>query len=135
MSDTTYITTVGSFGYLRNRKAIEDGAMKGLTVPPLVDYLPEGSQVELDPDSDHTKKLVASGAIEIPGASAERRKAELQAELDRLNAERDALNARLAPADLKGKALDDALEAAGLSTEGSADEKRARLAEATPPSA
>ena len=32
-------------------------------------------------------------------------------------------------ADLKGKALDDALDKAGLSKSGSADEKRARLAE------
>lgn len=33
------------------------------------------------------------------------------------------------PADLKGQALDDALETAGLPKSGTADEKRARLAE------
>lgn len=42
-------------------------------------------------------------------------------------------------AGLKGKALDEALTAAGLSTSGSADDKRARLAEhqadGTPPDA
>lgn len=44
-------------------------------------------------------------------------------------AEEPAETTAVDPADLKGKALDEALTAAGLPTSGKADEKRARLAE------
>jgi hypothetical protein len=137
MAEKTYITRVGSFGHLKNREVVEKAAMEGRTVPALVDYLPLGSEVKLDPSHPLTKKAHESGAIELPGESSERRKSELEQELERLKAREEQLKGELGsgdPSQLKGEALDQALRDAGLSTEGKADEKRARLAAAqTPP--
>lgn len=90
------------------------------------DIFEASSQEEYD-------RLIASDAAVDPEVAAEQtrqdlqnRRAELEAEQERIAAELGSLT----PAeDLKGKALDEALTSAGLSTDGSADEKRARLAD------
>lgn len=68
-----------------------------------------------------------------PDEANKREKADLERRRAALEAERDAIDAQLAAAvpssDLKGDALDSALASHGLSTEGKADEKRARLQE------
>lgn len=78
-------------------------------------------------------RLIAAGAAEDPDEAAKRRQEELDAAQARLDAEKAALDAQFEadkPADeLKGQALDAALVDAGLPVEGSADEKRAALAD------
>lgn len=78
-------------------------------------------------------RLIAADAAADPEVQAEQDRQDLEARRVALEAERDRIDAQLALAtpadDLKGKALDEALTAAGLSTDGTADEKRARLAE------
>lgn len=81
MAQKTYITRATSFGHLLNREAVEKGAMEGRIIPPLVEYLPEGSEVKLDSDSPQTEKLVASGALHDPsggGGFDSLKKAELE---------------------------------------------------------
>jgi hypothetical protein len=85
-------------------------------------------------------RLIEIGAALDPNAYADQERERLQAELDRIQAQKAVLDEQAAaleadastpddPSELKGKALDDALDANGLSKDGTADEKRARLAE------
>lgn len=91
-----YVTKATQFGNVTNREQVDKAAAEGRVVAPLVEYLPEGSQVDL-PDSEQTKKLVESGVIEKPGASQkaelediDARRAELQRQQDALDAEAKA---------------------------------------------
>ena len=84
-------------------------------------------------------RLVSIGAAIDPDKAKASEVEKLRARLAELESERQATEValqateqvapQLNPEDLKGKELDDALEARGLSTEGKAEEKRARLAE------
>lgn len=67
------------------------------------------------------ERHVAPDGVDLNDVRAPDVLAELSADTERILSEDEAL-------ELKGKALDEALDVAGLSKEGSADEKRARLA-------
>lgn len=89
-----YKVLATAFGNMRNRDMVEKAAMEGRTIPPLVEYIPKGETVKLDPSSEATKRALKSGAIEVPGASEERQAADLQAQLDALKTQQDALAAQ-----------------------------------------
>lgn len=91
MAEKTYTVNATRFGYVVNRDAVEKGAYEGRNVPPISEYVEKGGEVKLDPDHALTKKALASGSIEEPGASAKREQEELQAKLDALKAQQDAL--------------------------------------------
>jgi hypothetical protein len=94
MAEKTYVVRVSRLGNMLNRSAVDKAAMEGRIIPPVVEYVPQGQEVKLDPSADATKRALSSGAIEEPGASEERRKAELQAEIDRLNEQQKAIEAQ-----------------------------------------
>lgn len=81
-------------------------------------------------------RLTALGVAEDPDQVQEEAREELERRREALEAERARIDEELGrvsasdPSQLKGKELDAALEARGLSTDGKADEKRARLATA-----
>jgi predicted nucleic acid-binding Zn-ribbon protein len=85
-------------------------------------------------------RLTSLGAAIDPDKANASEAEKLRARLSELETERQQAEAKLAatesaaPAldasDLKGKELDDALDARGLSTEGKVEDKRARLSEA-----
>lgn len=83
-------------------------------------------------DQEQYDRLIEAGAAQDPEKAAEQERKDLEVRRSALEAEQARIDAQLAqttPADdLKGKALDEALSAAGLPTDGPADEKRARLA-------
>ncbi len=84
----TYVTKVSRFGYMRNRDEVERAAIGGrAAVEPIVDYLPQGSRVELA--DDLARRLLERNIIELPGASR-------KAELERLEAERADIERRQA---------------------------------------
>lgn len=86
--------------------------------------------------SEEYDRLIEIGAAEDPAEVQKRAEEELERRRDELAAQRDALDAEIGavakskPESLKGKALDDELVRRGLSTDGTAEEKRARLSEA-----
>lgn len=88
-------------------------------------------------DKREYDRLIEIGAANDPAKAVEQERAEIEERLRALEAQRADLNDRITreqsaavdPSDLKGKELDAALESRGLSTDGSADEKRARLSE------
>lgn len=88
----TYVTKVSRFGYMRNREQVEKAALNGQIVPPITEYLPQGSRVELS--EDHAKKLIDSGVIEEPGASQRAEMERLKAREAELQRQRDELNAQ-----------------------------------------
>lgn len=116
------ILTADSYDVLRDPKDASKGTEKTLARgDSFVPY-----------SDDEAERLVSSGAAVDPDkqredelAELDRRRAVLEAERDRIEGDLSSLTP---PEDLKGKQLDEALAAAGLSAEGSADEKRARLA-------
>lgn len=82
-------------------------------------------------------RLVGSGAAEDPTEvrkrareDAERRLEQLKAEQERIEQEIKGASAAKAPEKLSGRKLDEALSARALSTEGTVEEKRDRLAQA-----
>ena len=84
-------------------------------------------------------RLVANGAAVDPDKAKASEAERLRARLQELEAERQQTEVKLQatsqaapaldPSELKGKELDDALDARGLSTDGKVEEKRARLSE------
>lgn len=99
------------------------------------DYTPRRRGEVFDAiDQAEYDRLTSIGAALDPDEAQKQEYARLEAERTRLEAQRADIDAQLAaksdPSELKGKELDDALSSRGLSTEGKADEKRARLAEA-----
>lgn len=95
MALKTYTVLVSRLGVLRNREAVEAGAMEGRVIQPLVDYVEKGKSVKLDPASDATKRALDRGSIEEPGAADIRRAEELKAEMDALKVRQDALAAQM----------------------------------------
>lgn len=91
MAEKTYTVRATRYGHLKNREIVEKAAMEGRIIAPVVDYLSQGEEVKLDPSADATKRALKVGAIEEPGASQERQKAELQAQIDQLNAQQKAI--------------------------------------------
>lgn len=85
-------------------------------------------------DQAEYDRLTSLGVAEDPEQAQQRAREELDRRREQLEAEKDRLEAELAqvddsdPGQLKGKQLDAALEDRGLSTEGTAGEKRQRLA-------
>lgn len=94
MAESTYTVKVSLLGNMRNRDVVEAAALEGRIIPPVVEYVSAGTEVKLNPTSAHTKALLASGAIEVPGESAKREQEALQARMDALKAEQDALAAQ-----------------------------------------
>jgi hypothetical protein len=102
----------------------------------------EGEVFEANSQEEYDR-LIDIGAALDPDEAQKQEKAQLDERLAALDAEkaqlddrRKAIQAEAAaasadddPANLKGKALEDALDAHGLSKDGTADEKRARLAD------
>ena len=84
-------------------------------------------------------RLISIGAAVDPDKANAAEAEKLRARLAELETERQQTEVKLQateqvapqlnPDDLKGKELDDALEARGLATDGKVEEKRARLAE------
>lgn len=91
MAEKTYTVVAGRFGYVKNRDQVEKGALEGRTVPPIAEYLERGAEVKLDSDHPYTKKALASGSIEEPGASAKREREQVEARLEELKAEQARL--------------------------------------------
>lgn len=94
MAEKTYIVKATVFGHVLNRDVVDKGAMEGRVIPPVVDYVKAGEEVKLDPAADSTKKALASGTIEEPGAEDKRRGEALQAEMAALKARQAELAAQ-----------------------------------------
>lgn len=106
----------------------------------------KGEVFEAQSDAEYDRLLSFGAAID-PDKAAEAEVASLRARLEELEAERASTEAQIAaneakasedaasldPEELKGKDLDNALTERGLSKEGTAEEKRARLSEALKP--
>lgn len=79
-------------------------------------------------------RLVDSGAAEDPAELQKRAEEELESRREQLEAEKAQIDEQLkgakAPEKLSGKQLDEQLGSRGLSTDGTVDDKRARLAAA-----
>lgn len=114
----------------------------GILLPP--ETVPRTKGELFEPrDQAEYDRLTELGAAEDPEQAEQRARQELERRRQEIEVERERLDAELSrlddqdPAQLKGKALDAALEDRGLSTDGSAAEKRQRLAGAvaddTPP--
>ena len=94
MTDVDYIVKVTALGNVLNRDVVEQAALEGRTVPPVVEYLAQGEKVKLNNQSPHTKSLLKAGSIEVPGESEKRESEALQARQDELKAEQDRLAAQ-----------------------------------------
>ncbi len=94
MAEKTYIVRATRFGHMLNRSVVEKAAEEGRIVPPVVEYLEQGAEVKLDDKHRLTERALAAGDIEEPGAAEKRREAELQAELDRIKAQQEQLEAQ-----------------------------------------
>lgn len=103
-------------------------------VPPKLVQFTRGDVFEARSQEEYDRLIAAEAAVD-PEREQERQAQELRDRRDRLEAEKAQLDAQLDalpsddPSRLKGQALDRALDEAGLSKDGSADEKRARLAD------
>lgn len=93
MATETYTVKFTVLGNMLNREIVEKAVLEGRVIPPVVVYVPQGDNVELDPSSSHTKLLLEAGAVEKPGESAKREREALQARVDELKAEQDRLAA------------------------------------------
>jgi len=93
MATETYTVKITAVGNVLNRDIVEKATLEGRVIPPVVVYVPQGQNVELDPSSPNTKRLLKSGSVEKPGESAKREREALQARVDQLKAEQDRLAA------------------------------------------
>ena len=94
MTDVDYIVKVTVLGNVLNRDVVEESALKGRVIPPVVEYIAQGEQVKLNNQSAHTKRLLKAGSIEVPGESEKRESEALQVRQDQLKAEQDRLAAQ-----------------------------------------
>lgn len=113
--------------------SVFDQAQDDSRDPDLKRYV-QGDVFEARDQAEYDRLIAADAAVD-PEREQELKRQDLERRRAALEAERAQLDAQLSdlpsddPANLKGQALDKALDDAGLSKDGTADEKRARLAE------
>jgi hypothetical protein len=67
MATETYIVKADQLQNLRNREVVEAGLLEGRIIPPVLEDISKGEEVQLDADADQTKTLLELGAIAEKG--------------------------------------------------------------------